>query len=160
IVFVLGVLTWSGAPMLAADEVIEELDAAREAYEKGNLSEAIQALDMARQLMMQKTAGNMAELLPEDVKDLVRGEPESTRAGQAMLGGMVTAECRNTQKDGDGSVTVKYTAKSPALQSIMMMFSMPGITGNAGMKVERVAGKRALVERNGNTGRVQIVHES
>ena len=143
---------------ICADDITDELEAARAAYANGNVSEAIQALDMARQLLMEKTASGLANLFPE-CEGLVRGEPESSAAGQAMFGGMVTAECRYTEDGGDGWLNVKYSAKSPMLQSVLMMFSMPGMTAGSGMKLERVAGKRALVERDGKSGKVQIVHE-
>jgi hypothetical protein len=143
----------------ADDEITAELDAAREAYNEGKINEAIQALDMARQLLMQKTAGDLAQLFPE-FDGFTRGEPQSSAAGQSMFGGMVTAECEYTANRGDGTITAKYITKSPMLQSIMMMFSMPGMSGNNGMKVERIAGKRCLVQREGSGGKVQIVYES
>lgn len=155
----LGALILASPVQLRADDVTDELDTARAAYDDGNVSAAIQALDLARQLMMEKTASALAKLFPE-FEGMVRGEPESSAAGQAMFGGMVTAECNYTAKKGDGSLTAKYTTKSPMLQTVMMMFNMPGMSGASGMKVERIAGKRALVERSGNSGKVQIVYES
>jgi len=147
----------SGLNRLMADEITDELAAAQEAYTSGNISEAIQALDMARQLMMQKTAGDLATMFPE-VDGLTRGEPQSSATGQAMFGGMVTAECEYTATSGDGHVTVRYITKSPMLQTIGMMFSMPGMAGD--MKVERIAGKRALVKRDGSSGEIKIIYES
>jgi hypothetical protein len=149
------------APVASAadDEITAELDAAKTAYNDGNISGAIQALDMARQLLMQKTAANLANLFPE-FKGFRRGEPESSAAGQAMFGGGVTAECEYTAESGDGTFRNKFTAKSPALQGVMMMLNMPGMTGSNDMKVERIAGKRCLVQVKGKSGKIQIVYES
>ena len=63
-------------PALAADDILDAIDAARRAYEAGELSTAKQSLDAASQLIGQKNAERFEALLPVPLPGWTADKPE------------------------------------------------------------------------------------
>lgn len=143
-------------PGLKADEVIDNLDAAKTAYEAGNYSEAIQSIDYANQLIRQKKGEEVMKLLPDAPKDWEADAPEVEAAATGLLGGGITAK-RNYSR-GDNSVSIKIQSDSAVLQYAAML-NNPMMAGANGAKMETIKGQRVTVKfQNGDdSGSVSAV---
>lgn len=131
-----------------ADDVTDAIDAAKQAYDAGNLSEAIQSLDYASQLVRQAKSAEVVKLLPEAPDGWVAEEGEDTSAASALMGGMVSAERTYTREDG-GHVTIQIQSDSPMLQSFGMMFTNPMMLTASGAKLETHKGQKLAVTYRG-----------
>ena len=141
----------------AADDVIDTINEALEAYKNGDYADAASSLDYASQLVKQKKGESLAALLPEPLDGWTAEEAESQAAGAAMFGGGVTAS--REYRKGDGQVSVQIVTDSPMLQGMMMMFSNPMFAASDGGKMERIKRQKAIVKYNssGHSGTIQIV---
>lgn len=126
-----------------ADEVSDNLKTAAAAYEAGNYSEALQAVDYAGQLIRQKKSEAVAALLPAGPSGWQAEEAQTEAAAAALMGGMVTA--KRTYTKGDSSVTIQIQSDSPLLQTYGMMFSNPALLAGSGAKLETIKGQRVAV---------------
>lgn len=128
-----------------ADEVSENLDTAKEAYESGRYSEAIQSLDYAGTLIRQKKSEAVGKLLPEAPSDWTAEDVENESAAAGMMGGIVGAKRTYRRSSGDGRVTIQIQSDSPMLQAYAMMFSNPMMIASSGAKVETIKGQKCAV---------------
>jgi len=128
---------------LRADDATDNIDAAKAAYEAGNYSEAITALDTANQFIRQKKAEEVVKLLPAAPKDWEASEPETEAAASSILGGGVTA--KRTYTRGNSIVTVKVQSDSTVMQYAAML-SNPMLLAASGAKMETIKGQRVTVE--------------
>lgn len=126
-----------------ADEVSDNLKTAATAYEAGNYSEALQAVDYAGQLIRQKKAEAVAALLPAGPSGWKAEEAQSEAAAAALMGGIVTA--KRSYSKGDSNVTIQIQSDSPLLQTYGMMFSNPALLAGSGAKLETIKGQRVAV---------------
>ena len=129
---------------LNADEVMDSINEALEYYKEGDHKAASSSLEYASQLIRQKRADTLQDLLPEPLEEWQADEAKSQAIGAALFGGGVTAE-RHYGK-GTGSVNVKYLADSPMMQSMMMLFTNPTFVTASGGKLERIGGEKAIIE--------------
>ncbi len=130
-------------PALHADEVTDNLDAAKSAYEAGNYSEAIQSIDYANQLIRQKKGEEVMKLLPDAPKGWEAEEPEVEAAATGLLGGGITATRRYSR--GNSSASIKIQSDSAVLQYAAML-SNPMLAGAGGAKMETIKGQRVTVK--------------
>ena len=145
-----------------ADEVTDNLDTAKSAYEAGKYSESIQALDYAGSLIRQKKGEAVVKLLPPAPKGWIAEEGESESSGSAMMGGIVGAK-RVYRRDGaDGRVTIQIQSDSPLLQSYGMMFANPMLLTASGAKLETIKGQKCAVtfKNGGKNGDIKAVVDS
>ena len=134
----------AAAPALRADDITDAIESARTAYDAGNLSEAIQSLDYAGQLIRQAKGEQVAKLLPDAPAGWTAEDSESDASAAAIMGGMVSAK-RTYQRDSGGYVTIQIQSDSPLLQSMAMMFSNPMMITAGGAKLENVKGQKLAV---------------
>ena len=141
---------------LRADDVTDNLEAAKSAYEAGNYTEAINSLDAANQFIRQKKAELVMKLLPDAPKGWEAAEPESEAAASALLGGGVTAK-RNYSRGGN-SMSIKIQSDSAVMQ-YAAMFNNPMLLAASGAKMETIKGQRVTVSfQNGETsGNIKAV---
>lgn len=139
----LPVLGLFAAIPLCADDATDNIDAAKAAYEAGNYSEAITALDTANQFIRQKKAEEVVKLLPEAPKGWEAGETETEAAASSILGGGVTV--KRTYTRGNANVTLKVQSDSTVMQYAAML-SNPMILAASGAKMETIKGQRVTVE--------------
>jgi hypothetical protein len=85
----------------------------------------------------------------EDVK--------SQATGAGFLGGMISAK-RKYKKD-KSSVTVEIITDSPALQSMVMMFSNPAYAPADGGQITKIKGQKAIIKYHPSqkSGEINIV---
>jgi hypothetical protein len=136
----------------AADDVTDALDQARKAYQGGDLAGAKQAVDLASQLIGQKTAEGFAALLPAALSGWTAGKAETTAIGNLGFGAS-TASRSYTNPKGQ-TVEVQITGDSALLTQFATMLSNPQIAGVLG-KVIMIGNQRAIQSREG--GDVHIV---
>ena len=75
-----------------ADEITNTINEALTQYKNGEYSEAVGNLDYASQMIRQKKSEGLADYLPQPLDGWELSNTESSAAGGAMLGGMVSAE--------------------------------------------------------------------
>lgn len=141
-----------------ADDVTDNLAAAKDAYEAGQVSQAITALDSAAQFLRQKKAELVAKLLPDAPKGWEASEPETEAAAASLLGGGVTVQRRYTRESS--SVTIKVQSDSAILQATMS-FNNPMILAASGAKLETIQDQQVsvLFEKDARNGSIKAVIE-
>lgn len=116
-----------------ADEVVDTLSAALQAYEDGDIDYALEELDYARQLLKEMTAQELTAYLPDAPEGWTRELGESDmNAGLAMFGGGVGAEAEYS--DGTETFTLQIMADNP----VAGFAGMAANAGLMGMKMHRV----------------------
>lgn len=155
IIACIGVLI-CGVPVYA-DEVIDSINEALHAYQKGDFSEAAGNLDYAAQLIRQKRSSDLKDHLPAPLPGWTAEEASSQAVSPAMFGGMISAE-RRYVKDAS-SVTATITTESPMLQGMMMMFTNPMLATSGGAKLKKINGQKAIIKYDQTTrqGDINII---
>lgn len=147
------------ASPLHADDVTDNIDAAKSAYEAGNYSEALTSLDTANQYIRQKKAEEVAKLLPAAPSGWEAGEPETEAAASSILGGGVSA--RRTYSRESASISIKIQSDSAVMQYAAML-SNPMMLAASGAKMETIKGQRVAVEfkAGSDNGNIKAVIDS
>src|SRR5664279_2146218 len=102
-------------PALAADDILDAIDAARKAYQAGDMAGAKQSLDLASQLVGQKNAESFAALLPAALRGWKAEQAETTSVGVTVFG-VTSASRRYTGpagRDVEVRICLLYTSPSP-----------------------------------------------
>lgn len=141
---------------LTADDVTDSIDEALEAYKEGEYTEAIESLSYASQVIGQKKAEQIGQYLP-DALDGWSVRDKQRSGGSAVFGGGSSSE--RTYKKGSSSVTVSIAADSPAMQSMMMLFSNPMFAASGGGQLEKIKRQKAIVtyDESRQKGDIKIV---
>jgi hypothetical protein len=135
-------LIWCGSAQ--ADDVIDSINEALEAYNAGKFGDAVGSLNYAAQLIGQKKGGQLVDLLPEPLDGWTAEEAESQAMGAAMFGGGVSAGRRYVKENA--SVEVQIVTDSPLMQGMMVMFTNPAFAASDGGKLEKIKGQKAIVK--------------
>ena len=134
----------TAATTALADDVTDYIDEALKFYKDGKFTEAVDSLNFAEQLIQQKKSAGLEAFLPEPLKGWTAEAATSQAAGNAMMGGGISAERSYTK--GDSSVKINIVADSPLLQGVMMMMGNPMFAASDGGKVERIGGQKAVIK--------------
>ena len=129
-----------------ADDISDAIAEAAAAYEEGDLEYAQESLQFASQLISQMKTGALAMLLPEPLDGWDAEDPQTETMGAALLGGGSTASRSYT--NGDSEVVIQYTANSPIVAQMAMMFSNPAMVGS-GAKLLRLGRQKAVIDDDG-----------
>jgi hypothetical protein len=153
---VMGILLFSHGAVFA-DEITDSIEEAMEYYKESNYVEAANSLDYASQLIRQKRSGQLEALLPEPLAGWSAEDVKSKAAGPGYLGGMISAK-RNYKKDRS-SVTIEIITDSPALQSMVMVFSNPAYASADGGKLTKIKRQKAIIKYHSSKkdGEINIV---
>lgn len=132
----------AAAAPVAADEFTEALDAAREAYEAGDVGGAASELEYATSLLGSMKAEALARFLPEPPAGWTRDatsseEQQGAAAAMAMFGGGTTASA-TYGKDGS-DVTITLVADSPMATGLGAMLGGLANMGGSGkpLRIQR-----------------------
>ena len=107
-----------------ADEIGDQLEAGRKAYEQGELRGAVQALQFAVAGIQEKINLSLLDLLPAPLEGWRADEPQAQSAGMAaMLTG--TNLSRHYYREDGADLDVSITADSPLLAMMTMVLSSP-----------------------------------
>lgn len=144
----------------AADDIRDAIEEARRAYQANDMTAAKAALDVASQLIAQRSASGLSRFLPAPPTGWTADEAEADASAAAMFGGGLIAKRRYT--NGDRDVTVQVLANSPMITQMAPLFANAQLLGAMG-RVFRVKGKTAVLSRDGNIqvllGRTLIIIE-
>jgi hypothetical protein len=151
IVFAAVALLAAALPARAADDILDAIEAARKAYQSGDMAGAKQSLDMASQLVGQKNAEAFAALLPAALPGWTAEKVETASVGVAMFGAS-SASRRYTGSDGH-DVQVRITGDSAMVMQFAQIFMNPSIAGAMG-KLIRVGDQRAIQTNEGSVNMV------
>jgi hypothetical protein len=153
---VMGILLFSHGAVFA-DEITDSIEEAMEYYKESNYVEAANSLDYASQLIRQKRSSQLEALLPEPLAGWSAEDVKSQAAGPGYLGGMISDK-RNYKKDRS-SVTIEIITDSPALQSMVMVFSNPAYASADGGKLTKIKRQKAIIKYHSSKkdGEINIV---
>ena len=118
-----------------ADEITDSIDEAIEYYKEGDFVEAANSLERS---------GNLEAFLPEPLAGWSAEDVKSKATGAGYLGGMISTN-RKYRKD-QSSVTIEIITDSPALQSMVMMFSNPAYATADGGKLTKIKRQKAIIK--------------
>ena len=144
-------LALAAMPALAADDILDAIEAARKAYQAGDMAGAKQSLDLASQLVGQKNAENLAALLPSALPGWKAEKVEATSVGVTVFG-VTSASRRYTGPDGR-DVQVRITGDSALVLHFARLFMNPTIAGAMG-KLISIGDQRALQTSEGSINMV------
>lgn len=130
-----------------ADEITDAIDAARKAYQAGDLSNAKQSLDLASQLIAQKNAEAFGMLLPEALAGW-EAEPVQT-AAVGTLGLGASAASRGYNKPNGDRIEVQITGDSALVVQYGSFLTNPLVAGAMG-KIVMIGTLRALQTMEGD----------
>jgi len=129
-----------------ADDVTDAIEDAFQSYEKGDLKQAKRSLDYASQLIGQKNAETLKELLPPAMSGWEAQDGDTAGAAMAVFGGGIQAS-RIYTKD-DAQVELNLIGDSPILAQILAAFSNPALAGAWGKPI-KVGANMALEDKEG-----------
>ena len=127
-----------------ADDFLESVEAAVEAYNEGDIKAAKEEIDFAAQLLAQMKAEGLAAFLPEPMEGWEREveEPQS----MAALGGGQMATAIYTR--GAERVEIQLMAGNQMVTALGAMFSNSAMLGAMG-KVKRINRQKVVVTPQG-----------
>ena len=133
-----------------ADEVLEGIDYAKEAYEDGDYSEAIEELNFAIAQIQSLQVDELRKALPEPLSGWTMEEQESDAMGYGLfgLGSGLGVTRRYYEEDSGATIEITIGAQSIMLQQITMFLKNPALAAtqpNTKLEKKRVAGKRITI---------------
>lgn len=132
-----------------ADEFLETLDAARAAYEDGNIQDTLEELAYAQQLVREMKTEGLTAFLPEAPDGWAREVNTDMGAAMAMFGGGVGAEATY---EGEGQrIKLTLMADNAMVQGFAGMLSGVGMIMG---KRERIGGEKFMNQDGELTGMV------
>lgn len=131
-----------------ADEVLDTIDAARAAFETGNVQATLDELAYAQQLVREIQAAELAAFLPEAPEGWSRNIRTDMGAALAMFGGGVGAEA--TYATGSQSFSITLMADNAMVQALAGMLGEAGLPEGAGRLI--VGGETFLDQSGELTG--------
>lgn len=143
-------------PAFAADNVPAQIEAARQAYQRGDLSRAAHELDLALAEVQTRLGKALSESMPPAMAGWQMDAPEVQSLGAAGGGLSVTrAYAKN-----DASLNASLIIDSPAVQAAAALLSNPAATAaQPNMKRVKVGAEDALMrwDASTKTGEITMV---
>ncbi len=131
----------------AQDEITEGMDYAKEAYEEGSYSEAIEELEIAITQIRTLQTDELRKALPKPLAGWTAEDQESQAAGFGLfgLGSAVSVVRRYYEEESDQSIEISIMGESPYLQQLRMIINNPGLQPGTKLEIERIEGKRRKI---------------
>jgi len=140
----------------AADDITDQLDAARKAYEGGEFRSAVQTLQFAVAGIQEKINLSLLKMLPEPLEGWQADEAQAQSGGMAaMIAG--TNLSRHYYRDDGADMDISITADSPLLGMMTMMLSNPMLMQtDAGTRIYTHAGHRGMIKHEKDSNEWEI----
>jgi hypothetical protein len=110
-----------------ADEISDQIKEALQSYEKGELGEAISALNYAVGQIQEKRTSELKKVFPAPLPGWKAEETSGTFAPMALFGGGVTVSRHYYTEKGAKTVDIEIISDSPLLQSMMAFITNPAL---------------------------------
>ena len=129
-----------------ADEILEEMNYAKEAYKDKNYSEAVESLKFAITKIQSLQADELRKALPKPLSGWTMEEQESEAATLGLFGlssGLGVTR-KYYKKDSNETIEISIIAQSAILQQIMIFLKNPAlVTAQPNTKLEKrkISGK-------------------
>lgn len=147
-------LSLSGAVL--ADDVTDQLESAKKAYESGELRTAVETLNFAIAKIQEQMTAGLLKLLPEPLAGWQADTGESQSGGMAAMITGTTLSRRYFREDG-AEVTLSLMADSPMMPMLTMAMSMPFMMqANQDMKTYALKGHRGMLEHAADSDAYEI----
>lgn len=132
-------------PTLAQDEITEALDAAKQLYAQKNITESIQALNRALELLQNALLQQLEGLFPKPL-DNWRSEPPISRVNRTAYSTGLIANCKYFKKGGGPSVEIEIQTHAPRIANIKMALTNPSLLNQmgGGARIATVADRRCI----------------
>ncbi len=141
-----------------ADEILEAINEATEAYNEQAYTEAAESLEYAKQLILQMSSEGLMKFLPAPKEGWEGKEAKSQNLG--MMGGSSAIEKEYTKpatgSGGRGRVKITIMGESPMFAGMMTMFN-PAIAGSDGGKLQKIKRNKAIVKYNADKSSGEIM---
>ncbi len=149
-------LSLSQVSALRADDITDQIDTARGAYERGEFQASIQGLQFVIAAIQERVNASLVKLLPEALAGWSAEEPEVVSGGVAtMIVG--TQLSRKYHRPDDVSLEIKFTANSPFMPMMTMMFSNPMLLqSEPNTRIYTHAGRRGILKEDPAAKQVEI----
>ena len=137
-----------GAWAASADDVTDQIDEARKAYDAKDLATAATALGAAQDLIRQQSADAWKTVLPEPLPGWTADEATSASAGAALLGGGTNVS--RIYRNGGDSVTIELLTDSPVMQGLGRLISS-GLVTSSDNKLLIIGGRKVTYTKSDNS---------
>lgn len=125
----------------SADDITDALNAAIDAYEDGEVQDALAEIAYATQLLNELQSQGLATFLPEPLDGWTRDVSDTPAQGLGFMGGGTAAEASYTGPDG--SFTIMMVADNPMVAAMGGMLGNPTLMATMG-RIERISGESFL----------------
>ncbi|MGE5154997.1 MAG: hypothetical protein ACM3ST_13400 [Bdellovibrio bacteriovorus] len=140
--------TLACAQSALGDEVTDQLDAARKAYESGELHAAVDGLNFAVAKIKEQVTARLLQLLPQPLPGWQADAAQSESAGFAAMITGTNLSRRYYRPDG-AEVSLSLMADSPLLPMLSMFLSSPFIMqADPGTKPYSLKGQRGMLKHS------------
>jgi hypothetical protein len=132
-----------------ADEVTDQIGVAQQAYEAGNLGQAVDELQYAVAQIQEKLKADYVKLLPEPLAGWTADEAIAQSGGMAALAGgsMMSRDYR--KEGGSETVSLQIMSGGAMTQAFSMMLSNPMFMQmDPSAKMYRLQGNRGLLKHD------------
>ena len=139
-----------------ADEVTDQLDTARKAYESGELRSAVQALNFVTARVQERINDQILKLLPEPLAGW-EAEPAQSQSGgiAAMVAG--TMMSRSYRRPDGAEVELHLMADSPMMAMMTMMMQTPMLMqASQDTRVYTNRGHQGMLQHEGGSNEWEI----
>lgn len=144
------------APTFAADDVPARIDAARAAFQKGDLPRAARELDAALRQLHERLGRSLAETLPPPLNGWQADASEIQGLGQVGGGLSVT----RAYSHNESSLNASLILDSPAVEAAAALLANPAATAaQPNMKRVKIGAEDALMRYDNSTksGEITLV---
>ena len=149
-------LLLSASTATPADDVTDQLDVAREAYEAGNLSQSVDELNYAIAQIQEQLNNSYVKLLPEPLAGWTAEAAAAQAGGMAILGGGTSMSRKYSNVSG-GTVEIQVYANSPMIQGMSMMLSNPMLMQmDPSSKMYRYKGNKGVIKHAAGSSSYEI----
>jgi hypothetical protein len=139
-----------------ADEVTDQLDAARQAYEAGQLHSAADTLNFVVAKIKEQMTAGLLKLLPEPLTGWQADPAQSESAGLASMIVGTNLGRRYFREDG-AEVNLNVTADSPLLPMLTMFLSSPFMMqADPNTKPYTIKGQRGIIKHDTQTNEHEV----
>lgn len=137
-----------------ADEVLEEIDYAREAYEDGSYSEAIESFNFVIAQIQSLQVDELRKALPEPLSGWTKEEQESDAVSYGFfgLGSGAGVTRRYYEEDSGATIEITIAAQSIMLQQITMFLKNPALVATQPdtklekKRIKGISGRTTIIE--------------